>query len=584
MAKTMSDRKAASHEPQRAENRRNFELRGRVERFRGLKSAWAALASSCLAAEKRRIGMAGRAINDQLAARARQGRELDDCELDELDGRIDAFEREMRDVALDVSLAQLRSTLPERAERKRRSVLDLLDLLLGAEIDGLDGTESRILVIDYIVTLLCTTNSPSDAAHLHDPVTLTPRMYGLCERSDIDYDERLPEIEAEFYAAADLYEADTRSDSELRALARRKMELGPSYFAPGVLRAVTAYNAALTRRIAEQVESSQDWGDLASEEAELGGVFEAPVLTALASALRRRSAGDAPTATPIDRIAWCLDLSYLDASERKAVLADSVGQRDDVMGTTILVGLLSRSAVVLEDEFPAIGISPKQLSDEWIPELDDALKYQTQQQLAGDDYQKACTLSELKNKFLYAPMIEVNRKNRGSSPSRPAANPDAQVGRSARELAREALEADPAVEPIGLAAWRSWPWQRLGRIAAMVAATAVLVGVAAHALRPPADVTAFSSDQLLQTSPYLLEGKRNGQGSGPAFVGTLDPSWSALTPAEREEAAASLVSKLRARGVNQVMIYDEAQQLRIQSLSGNRVRVVADDGPRLGGR
>ena len=194
---------------------------------------------------------------------------------------------------------------------------------------------------------------------MQDPVTLTHRLHRLCERSAVDDDPRLPELEAEFYAAADLHEAELRNEVELRTLRRRKMELETSYFAPRVLRAIVTYNAALMRRIDEEVLSSQDWGNLPSEEApdQGGSLFERPALPKLAEALRRRTAGDPPTRDPLDRIAWCLDLTDLTAAEREALLSESTGRREGLEGTTILLGLLCRSAVVLDEEFPAIGIA-----------------------------------------------------------------------------------------------------------------------------------------------------------------------------------------------------------------------------------
>ena len=97
-------------------------------------------------------------------------------------------------------------------------------------------------------------------------------------------------------------------------------------------------------------------------------------------------------------------------------------------GTTILVGLLCRSAVVLEEETLEIGITPQRLSGEWVQELDEALEQEVDRWIAGDDYKEACLLSELKSKFLYAPMSEVHRKNRGRGPARPTAPSHDDIG------------------------------------------------------------------------------------------------------------------------------------------------------------
>ncbi len=185
----------------------------------------------------------------------------------------------------------------------------------------------------------------------NDPVQLTPRLHELCGRSIVDYDPRLPEIEAEFFHAADMYEADARGELRLRALQTRKAELGSGYFSPQVLRAIVTYNAALLHRIDEEVLASQDWGSLppvAKEPPREVSVFDTPALPQIAQALRRRAAGGAPELSAVDRIAWCLDLEYPTATERRALLAESVTPSDDLARTVILIGLLCRTSAIGE--------------------------------------------------------------------------------------------------------------------------------------------------------------------------------------------------------------------------------------------
>ena len=75
----------------------------------------------------------------------------------------------MREVALKVAVAQLRSTLPVRLAVDRRGVLDLLDLILGAEVAALPGTQQRIPVIDYLITLLTTGGDPAHRCRIRSP-------------------------------------------------------------------------------------------------------------------------------------------------------------------------------------------------------------------------------------------------------------------------------------------------------------------------------------------------------------------------------------------------------------------------------
>jgi hypothetical protein len=520
--------------------------------------------------EKQEVGDVGRTLSEDLTELFGKGPSSE--ELAAIDAQLDTLECEMRAVALKVPVVELRSTLPEQVAVDRRGVLALLDLILGAEIAGLSGTEERIGAIDYLITLLCIGGS-SDAP-LHDPVTLTPRLYSLCEQSAVDYDPRLPELEAEFFSASDMHQADSRKEVKLRSLRRRKMELGSVFFAPGVLRAIVTYNAALLRTIDEQVLASLDWGLLpSSEEPDTdGSVFESPAIPALAEALRRRMAGEPPGLDPMDRVAWCVDLACLSKSERAAVRSVSFEPREDLLTMTILVGLLNRSAVVLDDEFPAIGISPTQLSGAWTEELDQALQQEATRRIADGDYEGACVLSDLKSKFLSVTMIEVNRKNRGRAPARLAAparkEPD-RVREEARQISQQELAAEETKPEAG--SWKSWPWKKLAWAGTAAAVTLVALALAKALLW---DVGRFGGDELARVSPFLSSGVRSGDGSGPAFVGKVHSAWFELEDAQQTQAAIALVQQLRERGVREVMVYDGTGRLRIQALGDRPPRVV----------
>jgi hypothetical protein len=498
-------------------------------------------------------------------------------------------------------------------------VLDLLDLILGAELLELKGTRARIPPIDYLITLLC--NAGTDRPP-HDPVQLTPRLHELCERSGVDYDPRLPEIEAEFFHAADMYEADTRGEAQLRALTIRKTELGSSYFAPQILRAIVTYNIALLQRIDEEVLASQDWGSLppvAAEPRPAVSVFDTATLPQIAQALRRRGRGEAPELNAIDRIAWCLDLDYPTASERRALLAEPADSSADLTATVILVGLLCRSSIVLEDEFPPIGMASTHLFGEWIPELSEALQQKVNQEISADDYREACRLSELKTRFLYTSMAEVRRKIRTLTPQRDTAKPantaraagtegtaeatrTVEASRSAKtattataartvgtakNVGSAALEsANPIIQealtdvqaaPRGgeRSSWKEWPTRRLAAVGVAIAGALLVIGMGGGSLWG-GDHARFNRDQLDRVSPYLSYGARSGKGQGPAFVGEIRASWSALAEADRMLVATDLVESLRENGVRDVMIYDGDGLLRIQALGERPPRLLLD--------
>jgi hypothetical protein len=564
-------------------------LNALVERLRALRSAWGVLAPSGLSSEKTDIAETGRALNDELMELAGRHASQPDFEtMAEIESHLESLDGEMRGIAFKVPIAQLRSTLPECVSHDRRGVLDLLDLMLGAELLGLDGTRTRIPSIDYVITLLC---SASSGQPLSDPVQLTPRLHDLCERNRVDYDPRLPEIEAEFFHAADMYEADTRGEHQLRALQSRKTELGPDYFSPQILRAIVTYNAALLNRIDEEVLASMDWGSLppvAAEPRRTISAFDAAALPELAQALKRRAAGGAPEMSAVDRIAWCLDLEYPTAGERRALLIESEESSDRLTETVILIGLLCRASIVLEDEFPSIGITSTQLFDEWVPEVSEALQQKVNRGITGDDYREACLLSELKTRYLYTSMADIRRKNRASSPTPPPtvtstpspAPRTPPTEKTAKPIAQEALaKAQTAAANTRRPAWKDFPQRRVAAIGIAMVCALLIFGVV-QTTQWGSDNARFDRDQLDQLSPYLSRGVRNEKGLGPAFVGEIRDSWSALEAPARTLEATNLVGVLRESGVRDVMIYDDDGFLRIQALGEQSPRVLPEAGPK----
>jgi len=564
---------------------RDAALRECPERLQALRSAWGVLAPSQVSGENQVIAETGRALNESLKQLLESEPSDDDAAaIAALRARLDELERQMRDVALEVPVPELRTTLPDRIAVDRRGVLDLLDLVLSAEVAGLDGTRARIPLLDYLITLLCT--GAGDGSPLQDPVALTTRLHGLCERAETTCDQNLTSLEGEFLSAAQMQRAEVREEMTQRTLRRRKMELGPAFFVPRVLRAIIMYNAAMLQRVDEEVMSSQDWGSLPNAEAPsgAGSVFESPSLPQLAKALRRRAADAPPAHDPLDRIAWCLDLGYLTAAERQALLSEHTGRREELVGTTVLVGLLMRSAVVLDEEFPAIGLAADQLSGPWARELDRELQKEVNQRIASDGYDAACALADLKGRFL-GTGDSGPRPARRLRPSKPAparaaaaqeAPPKENRRQQARDIASEALasldkdrqKSSPATDPGALR-------RRLTAFAGVALVTVVVAGLVNTIFFGPGR---FARAELAQISPFLVEGRRSLDGIGSAFAGTLEDEWANLGPAGQTEAAQSLVRALRERGVTEIMIFDGQRNLRVQALGRQPITVVPAPG------
>jgi hypothetical protein len=148
---------AAPKEPELRLARRDHELRARFEHVRALNSAWAALAPFEISADAQHIVEAGRAIGAELRQLAGQPLERrDPAALPKIDKLLDATGQELLALAVQVPVAQLRANLPGRLASDRRGLLDLLDLMLGAELEGRDGAAGGLGARAYRVTRLWT--------------------------------------------------------------------------------------------------------------------------------------------------------------------------------------------------------------------------------------------------------------------------------------------------------------------------------------------------------------------------------------------------------------------------------------------
>ncbi|MBK7950796.1 MAG: hypothetical protein IPK00_19075 [Deltaproteobacteria bacterium] len=392
----------------------------RIERLRALRSAFAALAPSALNEEGRALSHAGRELTGSLTEAQRAPSPLAPSALARLDEDLERFERSMRTLARSLPVAQLRSTLPGRLARERGSVLDLLDLLLGGTLDEHGQWADRIGTLDYLITLLCTHGARRTGGVAHDPVALTPRLAAMCARADEVCDARVDEAETDFFAASGMDRESLREEFQRRTLRQRKVELGPLFFASRILRAIVTYNAALLERVTDEIQDAGDWGRFEGDDGSLDGTAAEPVsvfasthLRRLAAAARERVRGGPASDSQEARIVAALDLDALEPSEREALAGLAVGTPDDPIGTAILIGVLCRSLAVLSVDLQRFGLSPDDVSDVWVPELDRAFERRIDEKREKDAYKQACALAELRNKFLLEPLAERLREEHG---------------------------------------------------------------------------------------------------------------------------------------------------------------------------
>lgn len=554
--------------------RSDYALRACFERLRTLKSTWSVFSQIGLSTEDHYVVTTGRALSEELLRLARDHTDSrSDDALPKIHSCLDSLECEMRTIAREVSLEQMRNTLPVQVREDRRSVLDLLDLMLVSEIDNTDPSSARISTIDYVITLLCMNDG--DGTALQDPVTLTPRLFGLCELAAERNDPQVEEVVAEFEIA--LQHLDAASGTA--AITRRKAQLGDVFYTPAVLRVITEFNAAQIRATSTAIASSQNWGSLPGEAAEEEAsttVFESKALPKLAEALQRRKDGEPPAWNAIDRIAWCLDTGLPNTAETESMLAPGVGTRENVAGTAILVGLLCSSADVLADELGPIGIPAQYLTGHWAQELNHALKSESDKLLLSNEYTAACVLSDLRTKFLFGALASGRSDEQPRPAKKAEVNETRTFRQEARELAANAVTTGGDATKLNLDAL---PWARVGRIAALSAPALLIAGLIVNALLPAGELKRTGGDELESISLYLEQGKRTGKGVGTAFVGTLGDKWETLDAELKGLVAEDMVGALEEAGVSQIMVYDDDNTLRIQSLGQQPIRIFAAATP-----
>ncbi len=573
--------------------RQDFALRNRFDKHRSLSSSWGVLRQLDVVTEDHHLVPTIAAIDAELKALTKIPQDQrDDTRLDKIDAAHTGIEAEMREFAAEVSKEALHRTLPDLVQSDRGSLIDFLDLMLSLEEDGRDRSATRAATTGFVISLLCM-DGPECSGPV-DPISLSPRLFYLCERAEDTAEPGIEQTAAALLAARDQIDLHNAEGDEPDAAQQHRREIGEHFFVPLLLRAYVAYRSAelmrafpyhaSTRELATHDEANGPSGVLASP-------FETEIVPKLAAAVRRRMAGESPHLSAIDRVAWCIDLDFPNDAERKALESTDIGTLEDIPGTTILVGLLCRSAEVIAEELEPIGISFDRLTEDWVKELNDAMKKQSDQLLV-DDYKRACALSELRTKFLFTALSDASREQRVREPMkpRPSSSDDADAAREfrkeARDLASKAVanpteasetRADEA-KPGGLLGWvQGFPREMRIKIALAAAMFALLAGLIVYTVWPSGEMQDIDPAWLAQVSPHLVEGVRNDAGQGESFVGEVDAGWRALPREEQQEIALTIVGTLQASGLRNVMVYDDLGELRIQAFGEGAPQVVLGD-------
>ncbi len=536
------------------------------------------MAPACAESAAREFAESEHATRQYFWTLAKRGEDLAPERVRELGVLIDELNRTLCDALFDAPLENVRAVLRRDREAHPKRVLTVVDLLALDAFRSPESLPKRLALVDALITLACTEGDSRQRVAPQDPVALTPVLRELARVAEAEFGEKQAELEAGFFNAANLA-ADVREPPALAELRARKAKLGRGYFAPGMLRAIVTYNMALEQARQPWV-CTPETGDATESFAPpaSGSVFASDALAGLHAALRERLAGKPLQKGPAHRIARALDVDALDPSCIAALDEGSLAAAD-LRCAIVLVGLLVRSLNVLGVELQEIGIDPDVVSSRWLEELDQLVKIEVNDSImstsSGAAYEEARALSDLRNRFLFDSTKAPDRKDRTRSAPEAAhaaksESEERQTRKEARALASEAVSDD--ARPRAVRSERREIEWRIAVPALAIAALAVGVGLQHFGI---IDVFGRGHDRWSQTdlaavSDYLTQGKRNGEGAGTAFVGTVDERWLSLTPAERLTAAEALVSELAERGVSQVMIYDSDRRLRIQSL-GDRI-------------
>ncbi|MGH0036738.1 MAG: hypothetical protein ACQGVK_17070 [Myxococcota bacterium] len=380
------------------------EVIGRINRYSTLRGAERALYPSVRLRKSREDTGRGagllvtlRKLLMDLRAAGRPTPDLGE-RLAEVDLHLATMAEGVRSALEDVSMAQLRATLPPLTREARGEAASLLDFCL--EGDGV--AQEHVPLAEYLVTLL--SSSPERGAQIVrcDPTRVTAAVERVCALARVRTGNACERAARELGNAA--FEVTGLND--LVPLVRRmraiKSDLGPDLFAPEALRSAVSYNVAVANRIEvlmqlERLRDHQEQcildGLRALDAPGPGSIAEdgrhrpcsvlgSPGFHSLCEAVRSQLEGVEPVAGPSAKIAARIDIGELHAEEVCA-FTDSLDEgASPLLRAAVVMGGLLPVLPELRDALQALDIDPAILVSQWLPELDAAMAMASGQ-LAG---------------------------------------------------------------------------------------------------------------------------------------------------------------------------------------------------------
>jgi hypothetical protein len=118
--------------------------------------------------------------------------------------------------------------------------------------------------------------------------------------------------------------------------------------------------------------------------------------------------------------------------------------------------------------------------------------------------------------------------------------------------------------------------RRFGRIAMLSVCVAGTLFLAASTqwTRSDENIRVLSDLDLNGYSAYLASGYRDGLGTGPLFVGTVNRDWKQLSEGDRAIAADEMRSRFQGFGLREAMVYDENLRMVLHFTEGSTLPVL----------
>jgi len=551
----------------------------RVRRFAVLRAAQRALSPSVRSPETLPALAPLRTLRNQLqalmaAVESRDKGEAADATLDtfEADMALDGYARQLRLVADGVQLPQLRASLPELAKEQRDEVVALLDLLLEED----EGLDSRMSVIDYLITLLCVVRQGESWSMVVDPPNVSEGTRARSLGAPPCDPERQNEIFSRFLNAAEQLKAGGNADSVLGEMRQYKADIGPYFFAPEIMRCLVSYNMAVRSYREAQISAVRamdrevDLDPIAAEpvpETDTPSAAPEPPpkslgadgMAAIEAAIRQRIAGQQPAAGTAGEIANLIDIAGLPPEVTEAFQSDGTSNVQILIRRIAVLGLVAEKHAELETQRVALGIGDG-FFEEQLLEVSERVRRETNDLIANNGYDHARTLSDLQSRYLFNPLVKA-RQSQAPEKRKKSSSPATSV--DSGDLARI---ADRMAQPRGRRPGTRKRVKQRGQMLRWTLATVALglcAALANQVAPSPKSIGEMTPDQLRNVSSLLVQGYRNQSGKGPVFIGTLASHWEEMKRWQRKQGAEAIHKRLGLVGVRELMLFDERRKLQI---------------------